>query len=418
MNHFTLPRRAAWLALFALGMLAALAGCSKRVTSVDAGYTTLDGRMNANSRLLAWRDAPVSIIVWADLGPPGPDFIDADVKYDTLIGRLDTSWGKPGVLQMAVLDNTPASGFQFYRRADNGGLQALTDYAIPAAAKWLSTGWEMYGFADQHPSSYSPATYVGRGLLDGKVTTSSPLTNDALPDGAAPKASTIFHWAFHPADSSYTWNWTLTPGAAGYWLDVYQFTGHATAFDLFASGAPNPVLVGSYVTHRVLEYWPASLFASPGQTGRMSVKTFAGMGPGGAQASLRAPATSSTSAQSLAPRLAGSLGPGMSMAALAGPVKPEALAGLRVTGPVGMDALGGAMNMAAPTGARAASSLGPDVLQESLLYRGQTYLVRVTAVDAHGKVLSWMTGDYGFQQETGYYYYIPLGAAVITVPAK
>jgi len=41
MNHFTLSRRAAWTALLALGTLAVMAGCSKRVTSVDAGYTTL-----------------------------------------------------------------------------------------------------------------------------------------------------------------------------------------------------------------------------------------------------------------------------------------------------------------------------------------------------------------------------------------
>ena len=417
MRHFTLPRRAAWMALLALGILVVMAGCSKRVTSVDAGRTTLDGRTDANARMLAWRDAPVSLIVWADLGPAGPDDPAADVKFDTLIGRANISWGDPGVVRLAVLDKTPAASYQFYRFADNGGLQALTDYTILPLTKWLSTNWEMYGFDDQHPSSYSPTTYMGRGLLDGKVTTSSPLTNAALPDGATPAATTRFGWYFNKADSTIYYAWSTTPGAAGYWLDIYQLTGNTTAMDFYSEGAPNPVMTGGYVKHRVLEYWPANEAAASGTMGPMTLKTLAGPMPPEtpAQTWLQAPARGTRSSAALAPRLAGPLGSIISRAALAGLANSQALAGPRVTGPSVPNALSGVMSAAAP---RAAGSSGPDLLQESPFYRGQTYFARVTAVDAHGKVLSWMTGDYGFLQGNGYYYYIPLGAAIISMSAN
>ena len=86
MNHFMLPRRAAWTALLALGALAALAGCSKRITSVDGKYTTLEGSPNANVRLVAWRDIPDTVLVYADLGAPGPDQ-NPDNPEDTLFAR-------------------------------------------------------------------------------------------------------------------------------------------------------------------------------------------------------------------------------------------------------------------------------------------------------------------------------------------
>ena len=107
MNHLTRPRHAAWTVLFALGILVVLAGCSKKVTSVDAGHTTLDGRPDANARMLAWQDAPDTVVVWADLGTIGPD-PDPDVKEDTVLASVLTYRTGPGAIYTLVLDKTAA----------------------------------------------------------------------------------------------------------------------------------------------------------------------------------------------------------------------------------------------------------------------------------------------------------------------
>jgi hypothetical protein len=363
MNHFTLPRRAAWMALIALGILVAMAGCSKRVTSVDTGYTTLEGSPDAKARLLAWRDAPVSLEVWYDnpLGPIGPDDPAGDTKYDSLVGYTSRSWKDPSVIYTVLLEATPATGFQFYRRADGGNLEPLADYAVAPTIKWLSSGWEMYEFDDKHPSAYLPSTYVARGLLDGKVTTRSPLTNDALAGPARPTPSIVLTWAprwtgtgadsvlVAPPDS--VLGFAPVPGAAGYWLDIYQFKNSATDAEKYASGGPNPVLTGN-VQHYHLEYGGAAV----------SSIAFPVSGAGWTAHFLNA----------------------------------------------------------------AGATIPTDVQTDQIMLKGQPYYVRLTAVDAHGNVLAWMaggskagrvdgrvTGTIGtskLRQLAGFYEYVPMGA--------
>ena len=110
MNRFTIPSRVAWAVLFALGSLAALAGCSKKIAVVDAGYTTLEGRPDANSQLLAWFDEPDTSLVYEDRDPRGPDLPSADSRVDVLIGHQVLYKTGPGVLNMLLLDGTAASG--------------------------------------------------------------------------------------------------------------------------------------------------------------------------------------------------------------------------------------------------------------------------------------------------------------------
>ena len=256
MNRFTIPSRVAWAVLFALGALTALAGCSKKiVATVDAGYTTLEGRPDAKAQLLAWFDEPDTSLVFEDVEPAGPDLPSANARVDVLIGRRLNYRSSPGVSNLLVLDGTAASGYQFFRRADNGGLQAITDYTIPASMKWPPSGWEVYSLSDTRPSAYMPATYVARGLLEGRVTTISPLTNEAIPSGPTPRATIDVRYIRNipprqtpplPRDSSITW--TTTPGAAAYWLDLYRFKSTASVHELIASGSPTPVMTGS-VTH-------------------------------------------------------------------------------------------------------------------------------------------------------------------------
>jgi hypothetical protein len=322
MNHFTLPRRAAWTVLFALGVLAAVAGCAKKVTSVDAGYTTLEGRPDANARMLAWYDTPDTVLVYRDLGTPGPS-PDPDAETDTLYERVATYATGPGIIHTLLIDKTPALGYQFYRYASNGGLQQLTDYTIAPSVKWLSSGWEMYSLTDASPSGYRPSTYVGRGLLEGKVTTNSPVTNLAIATGTSPSAATIkFTANTSPTDSLFQMSWTPAAGAAGYWIHIYQFQSSATLETRRSSGAPAPILDGG-VKHVFVGYVDGST-------------TSYKLGQPGAEV-------------------------------------------LTFTAPI----------------------------------RGQSYYVRITAVDAHGNVIAWMHGDSQLHMLDGFYEYIPLGAVLV-----
>jgi hypothetical protein len=252
MNRFTLPRRAAWAVLFALGSLAAIAGCSKKTAVVDPGYTTLEGRPDAKTLLLAWADTPDTSLVFQDLDPRGPDLPSADSRVDVLTGREANYRTGPGVLNLLLLDGTAASGYQFYRRANNGGLEAVTDYIVRSSMKSLPDGLEIYTFADEHPSSYAPATYVARGVLDGRVTTISPVSNEAIASGPAAQASISLRYIAATKtvrDSAITW--TTVPGAARYWLDIYLFKATASFQERIASGTPTPIMTGS-VAHALI----------------------------------------------------------------------------------------------------------------------------------------------------------------------
>jgi hypothetical protein len=248
MNRFLTPRRLALAAVLALGAVAALTGCAKKVTTVDAGYTTLEGRPNANSMLFAWQDSPTLVTIYTDLGTPGPS-PDPDNEPDTVLTVEPNYDIGPGVVHLELLDGTQANGFQFYRRSSNGGLESLTDYVLGPVAKWLSTDWELYSFSDRTPGSWSPPTYVGRGLLGGAVTTSSPLSNIVQINPVRPTPTIVFDDVVHasrtPSDSLFPMSWNSIPGAAGYWIDVYQWKAIATVEEKLRSGTPSPVWPGN-----------------------------------------------------------------------------------------------------------------------------------------------------------------------------
>jgi hypothetical protein len=241
------------------------------------------------------------------------------------------------VIYTVLLDKTAASTFQFYRRAANGGIEEFSEYPVQPSVKWLSSGWELYSLEDATPAGYTPPTYMARGLLDGKVTTSSPLSNEAVVSGVVPTQSMRLAWTKVGADTLLTV--APVPGAAGYWWDFYQFKSSATLEEMRASGTPNPVMTGN-VTHYHVEY-------------------------GG----------------------------------------PDAWQ----------------MNFT-PAGAGVRAYLqgvtSSDVLTDGVLLKGQTYYVRVTAMDAHGNVLAWLHGDTFYHQLVGFYEYVQLGAKAIVVGKK
>jgi hypothetical protein len=259
MNRSLTPLRVALLAIGALAAIAVVGGCSHKVTQVDPGFTTLEGRINPDTRLVTWIDRGARGYTFGDFGSPD------DRSDDILLSTFDANVGVPGTVHVQLLDRTPASGFDFYRRQPNGGLMRMTDYSIPAALKWLPSEWELYQIADTSPLPGQDGDYVARGLLGGVAGVSSPLSNTNPAQGADVQQSLHFTSERLQPDSSLTIGWTTDARAAGYWLEIVPFgsiAAHAVPISDLNEALPVLARAGSIKTK--LAWVPAS--AVPGPT--------------------------------------------------------------------------------------------------------------------------------------------------------
>jgi hypothetical protein len=213
----------------ALGALA-LTGCAKKVTNVDAGYTAPEGQYAADARLVVYPDAPIVVESFTDLVPDGPD------EGDLLVGT-EQRYLAPGTLHGLILDGTVAGGFQVLRREANGGYGQLKDYTVSPTVRFFDSHWELYTFSDATPSSFSPPSYLGRGVLAGTVTDLSPLTNVGQVTSST-IANLAYTGSIFPPDSNITMSWQTVSGAAGYWIQIYQFMGGSEEELLAAQPAP------------------------------------------------------------------------------------------------------------------------------------------------------------------------------------
>lgn len=223
MNRLRSPLRR--IAPFAAVILVALAmaGCSKKVTNVDASYTLPEGQPNADAQLIVYPDVPITVETWEDNPPDGPGSNGLPGPEDVLL-RTEQASIAPGTLHGTIMDGTPASGYQVLRREANGGYAQLKDYVLSPVVRFLDSQWEFYAFDDARPAGFNPPSYMGRGLVAGVVTPKSPLTNASelmSPDVAALQ----YTGSNTPADSNFTLTWQAVPGAVAYWIQIFQFTG-------------------------------------------------------------------------------------------------------------------------------------------------------------------------------------------------
>ncbi len=235
-RFFTAPR-VVILGLAALALPVVIASCSKKITTVDADYTSLEGTPNADTQMFAWSDTPTEVRYFDDLASPGPS------ETDTLLQIVPTYRTGPGAVQTMLLDGSAASGFEFFHAASNGGLEPMRDFVVNSPRKWLDSHWELYELSDVSPTGYSPATYVARGLLAGQANAASPLSNAARVTTPTSRMLQYIGSAI-PSDSLFTMEWAPVTGAAGYWIHVYQFRPDATIDEAIASGTPSPVWNG------------------------------------------------------------------------------------------------------------------------------------------------------------------------------
>lgn len=239
MLRFFTPRRLVILALAALTLPIALAGCSKKVTSVDADYTELEGTPDPLAQLYIWPDVSTEVHYYDDLGTPGPS------ESDTLLGVERVYRSGPGVVRTMLLDGGLGSGFEYFRRSPNGAYAPMRDYVVTMPHKWLESHWELYELTDTHPSGYAPATYQARGQLEGVPTTTSPLSNAARLTTTTENTMVYTGNPFPArADTNFTMSWAPVAGAAGYWMHVMQFRSTATTDEIIQSATPAPVWNG------------------------------------------------------------------------------------------------------------------------------------------------------------------------------
>jgi hypothetical protein len=237
--RFLAPRRLVILALAALTLPIALAGCSKKVTSVDADYTELEGTPDPLAQLYVWPDVSTEVHYYDDIGTPGPS------ESDTLLRVENVYRYGPGVVRTMLLDGGLGSGFEYFRRSPNGAYAPMRDYVVTLPHKWLESHWELYELTDTRPSGYTPATYQARGQIEGMATTTSPLSNEARVTGTTLN-SMVYTGNLFPAraDTNFTMSWGDVPGAVGYWMHVMQFRSTATTDEVIQSATPAPVWNG------------------------------------------------------------------------------------------------------------------------------------------------------------------------------
>lgn len=231
--------RLARAAAVGVGLLVAMvvfAGCAKKNRLVDPGFTMPMGTLSQDARLVIWYDAETVVSVYEDLAPIGPS------ASDTLIGTESHRVGVPGDIHGMIFDHTAATEFQVFRREANGGLYDYQDFTLRPTRRWLPNEWEEYHVEDPAPTSFSPSTYIARGLVNGVVSDQSPLTNMAelssmtLPDIAV-SAKDI---KTAGVDTVGTIDWADVPGAAGYWVQIYEFRSAPTNAKIL-SGLPTPI---------------------------------------------------------------------------------------------------------------------------------------------------------------------------------
>ena len=251
MNDLRSPLRR--VAPFAAVILVALAmaGCTKKVTNVDASYTAPEGQLSADARMIVYPDAPITVLTYTDNVPDGPNPDNGNPGEEDVLLSTEQVYIAPGVLHGLIMDGTPASGYQVLRRESNGGYAQLKDYVLTRVASFLDSQWEAYTFDDVRPSGFNPPSYVGRGVVAGTVTPASPLTNvSELGGSEAPTQTDIptLNCTGKAAPSSLdlttssvlglTMSWGAVPGAMGYWIQIYQFKGDSEAQLLAAAPAP------------------------------------------------------------------------------------------------------------------------------------------------------------------------------------
>jgi hypothetical protein len=225
--------------------------CSKKMVTVDPG-DGLEG-VPSPSMLTVWADTGIPDSTFADLGLPGI------TPEDTLVSASTFYLYGPGVVQGMIFDYTDANGFAAFRR-DNGTFLPLHDYIIPPSEKFNApdsmrhTNMAIAGHTDvfrfnDTPGAVTTQAYIARGVVGDAGPAGAPKTNIGQVTRAAVAgdlrytAPTGLPPDFRPmSDSLLVMSWDPVPGAAWYFVHVYQFIAQG-GDEIVRSATPAPIYV-------------------------------------------------------------------------------------------------------------------------------------------------------------------------------
>lgn len=263
--HRSFPALAAALGLAAL----AAAGCAKKLTSVDPALAP--GAFPEGVRDTLER-TPSDLVVWPDT----PNLV-----LDTMhpAGQYLAYRSGAGAALGAIFDYLEATGYQLFRRETGGGYARFQDFVLTPFKRWAerqvyqSPGSlfqaagtyvlppaQLFAFADPTPPALSVKGYIGRAVVAGLSSAGYPLTNlGQVTIGASGLDSVRYRGLRSPPDSLVEMRWEAYPGAAGYWVHIYQNRADIRSGDeAIEIGLPAPVAIGK-VRDLFIGYFPAPL---------------------------------------------------------------------------------------------------------------------------------------------------------------
>ena len=247
-----------------------LSSCAERVTNMTAENGPYPEGVQANSDLILYMDTPIKVMDWAALGRP-ESTDDDSLKSETYVYDFG-----PGTLIGTVIDSSDAAQFQIFRQEAAGGYAPLQDVLVHPTKSWLQSHTEIYRFSDP-ASSGGLGAYVGRGVVNGTVTATAPLTNRAtlvraqvagdlkylggVASLTGPDGRPLPVFPDTTTDSLFAVRWRRVDGAAGYWITVCSPTNFTLSGPaLYKSALPRPLLPERIPESYILYYpQPASL---------------------------------------------------------------------------------------------------------------------------------------------------------------
>ena len=238
--------RAGLLAAIALAALG-LTACGEKITTVDPSFTAPEGAASTQSGLAVWREIPNHLYIYRrgnlDADPPIPHVLVDSVTMATPL---------PGQVHGVIHDSTVSNSYQVYRRETNGGYRVLYDFNAVPTRRWFDRGWEIYHFTDAD-TVVPTHTYLGRGVVGGGATATSPLTNEASDLVRSVQNITYTGGVGGvdrdnnpiPLDSLFTMKWLKVTNAVAYYIHVYQWSFNLIQLEeQIASGMPAPLFIG------------------------------------------------------------------------------------------------------------------------------------------------------------------------------
>jgi hypothetical protein len=227
MNPFRSPLR--YIAPLAVALVTlAAGGCSKKINGVDPGYTSPEGRTSSSAQQILYPDFPATVALYR--AAPA----NCDTCTDALISVDPAYPTGAGVFNGMIFDGTAASTYQILRRESGGGYAPLFDYVLNPVERFPQSGWKLFNWQDARPSTFTPPSYLGRGIVSGVFTPATPLTNVSTEHEGALREIHL------TTDSLRSFTYTPVPGAVGYVMQVYAIkNGYPEA--LLYNAAPAPL---------------------------------------------------------------------------------------------------------------------------------------------------------------------------------